>query len=214
MSITVAGLTRLTVLYTLIRLPPVVCGLNWITWLFYNYGILPWHRTFQIDQPQTSWHIASSFSLRWQFTILNISWPDTIYIPACPSTACIFKFSGFVFWNLQNRLVSKICKLADASASLLQSQFDTHHLFPLLTLTRSFKTSYLSQYLQTLTQTIDKLIIPYNNLKPCIIQRRSHGQPHPTWQILRHTRLATGTISWLKNRDNSRIAEPGNVTWF
>ena len=121
---------------------------------------------------------------------------------------------GFVFWNIQNRLVSKICKLADASASLLQSQFDTHHLFPLLTLTRSVKTSYLSQYLQTLTQTIDKLIIPYNNLKPCIIQRRSHGQPHPTWQILRHTRLATGTISWLKNRDNSRIAEPGNVTWF
>ena len=30
-SITLAGLTRLTVLYTLIRLPPVVCGLNWIT---------------------------------------------------------------------------------------------------------------------------------------------------------------------------------------
>ena len=194
MSITLAGLTRLTVLYTLIRLPPVVCGLNWITWLFYNYGILPWHRTFQIDQPQTSWHIASSFSLRWQFTILNISWPDTIYIPACPSTACIFKFSGFVFWNLQNRLVSKICKLADASASLLQSQFDTHHLFPLLTLTRSVKTSYLSQYLQTLTQTIDILLKHFNHIITFIIAKPAHIQLRPTLQILRHTRLATGTI--------------------
>jgi hypothetical protein len=40
---------------------------------------------------------------------------------------------------------------SDASASLLQSQFNTPDSFPLLTLTRSVKISYLSQYLQTLT---------------------------------------------------------------
>jgi hypothetical protein len=64
-SITAAGISWLIVHYTLIRLPPVVCGINWITWLFYYYGILPWFRTLQIDRPQTSWRVSSSFCPRW-----------------------------------------------------------------------------------------------------------------------------------------------------
>ena len=192
----------------------MVCGHNWITWLICSNDFILWHWTLQIDPPQTSWRVASSFSLRWQFTILYISWPDRIFIPACPSAACIFKFSGFVFWNIQNRLMGKICKLADASASLLQSQFNFHHLFSLLTLTRSVKTSYLSQYLQTLTLTSDITLKHFNHLINFIIVTRSHKQPHPTWQILRHTRLATGTNPRLKKRDTGRIASPGNVTWF
>ena len=121
--------------------------------------------------------------------------------------------SAVLFFEiLQNRLVSKICKLADASASLHQYSLDSHHLFPLLTLTRSVKTSYLSQYLQSLLWTSDILRKTFKHLITFIILTRSHNQPHATLQILRHTRLATGTNSWLKNRDTGRIASPGNVT--
>jgi len=111
-----------------------------------------------------------------------------------PAQLAYLKFSGFVFWNIQNRLVSKICKLADASASLHQSQFNSHHLFPLLTLTRSVKTSYLSQYLQHPTLTSDILLKYFDHLITFIIAKPAHKQLRPTLQILRHTHLATGTV--------------------
>ena len=124
----------------------------------------------------------------------------------CNSRFCFLKYTKPVGeHNLQ---------VANASASLLQTQFNIQHLFPLLTLTRSVKISYLSQYLQTLTLTSDILLKHFNHLITFIILTRSHKQPHPTWQILRHTRLATGTIPRLKKGDTGRIAAPGNVTYF
>ena len=120
--------------------------------------------------------------------------------------------SRFCFLKLTKPVGEHNLQVANAHASLHQSQFNFHHLFSLLTLTRSVKISYLSQYLQHPTLTSDILLKHYNHLITFIIETRSHSQPHPTWQILRHTRLATRTISWLKNRDTGRIASPGNVT--
>ena len=79
-------------------------------------------------------------------------------------------------------------------------------------LTRSVGVSYLSQYLQHLLWTGDILLKYFNHLITFIITKPAHIQLRPTLQILRHTRLATGTFSWLKNRDTGRVAEPGNVT--
>jgi len=120
--------------------------------------------------------------------------------------------SRFCFLKYTKPVGERNLQVANAHSSLHQSQFNFHHLFSLLTLTRSVKISYLSQYLQTLTLTSDILQKHYNHLIPFIILTRSHKQPHPTWQILRHTRLATGTIPRLKKRDTGRIAAPGNVT--
>jgi hypothetical protein len=102
--------------------------------------------------------------------------------------------SRFCFLKLTKPVGEQNLQASSATASLLQSQFNTRDSFPLLTLTRSVKTSYLSQYLQTLTLTSDILLNNFNHLITFIILKRSHKQPHPTWQILRHTRLATGTI--------------------
>ena len=102
--------------------------------------------------------------------------------------------SRFCFLKLTKPVGEHNLQVANAHASLLQSQFNTRDSFPLLTLTRSVKTSYLSQYLQTLTLTSDILLNNFKHLITFIILTRSHKQPHPTWQILRHTRLATGTI--------------------
>ena len=81
-------------------------------------------------------------------------------------------------------------------------------------ITRSVGVSYLSRYLQVLTLTDDITLKHYKHLKPFIIVTRYLSQPHPTLQITRHTRLATGTNSWLKNRDAGRIASPGNVIYL
>ena len=102
--------------------------------------------------------------------------------------------SRFCFLKVTKPVGEQNLQAATAAASLLQSQLDTHHLFPLLTLTRSVKTSYLSQYLQTLTLISDIMLKHFNHLITFIIVKPAHVQLRPTLQILRHTRLATGTI--------------------
>jgi hypothetical protein len=59
--------------------------------------------------------------------------------------------SAVLFLKFTKPVGEQNLQAATTSASLLQYQFDPLLLFPLLTLTRSVKTSYLSQYLQTLT---------------------------------------------------------------
>ena len=120
--------------------------------------------------------------------------------------------SRFCFLKYTKPVGERNLQVANAHSSLHQSQFNFHHLFSLLTLTRSVKISYLSQYLQTLTLTSDILLDLFNHLITFIIVKPAHIQLRPTLQILRHTRLATGTIPRLKNRDTGRIAAPGNVT--
>jgi len=82
------------------------------------------------------------------------------------------------------------------------------------TLTRSVGVSYLSRYLRALTLTSDILLKHYDHLLTFIIVTRSHKHPHPTWQITRHTQLATGTNPRLKKQDNGRTASLGNVTYL
>ena len=102
--------------------------------------------------------------------------------------------SRFCFLKLTKPVGEHNLQTVTAAASLLQSQFNTHDSFPLLTLTRSVKISYLSQYLQLPTLTGDILLKTYNHLITFIILKPAHIQLRPTLQILRHTRLATGTI--------------------
>ena len=59
--------------------------------------------------------------------------------------------------------------------------------------------------------TSDISLKEYKHLIPFIIVTRSLSQPHPTLQILRHTCLATGTISRLKNQDIWPDTASGNV---
>ena len=102
--------------------------------------------------------------------------------------------SRFCFLKLTKPVGEHNLQVANAHASLLQSQFNFHHLFSLLTLTRSVKISYLSQYLQHPTLTGDIPLKYFNHLITFIILKPTHVQLRPTLQILRHTRLATGTI--------------------
>ena len=120
--------------------------------------------------------------------------------------------SRFCFLKFTKPVGEQNLQAADAAASLLQSQFNIPDSFPLLSLTRSVGVSYLSQYLQLPTWTCDILLKYFNHLITFIITKPAHIQLRPTLQILRHTRLATGTIPGLKKQDTGRIAEPGNVT--
>ena len=81
-------------------------------------------------------------------------------------------------------------------------------------LTRSVGVSYLSHYLRALTLTSDILLKHYNHLITFIILTRSLSQPHPTWQITRHTRLATGTNPRPIGTIDRPVASPGNVTYL
>ena len=104
--------------------------------------------------------------------------------------------SRFCFLKLTKPVGEQNLQASTAAASLVTSQLDTPHSFPLLTLTRSVKTSYLSQYLQHPTWTGDILLKYFNHLITFIIVKPAHIQLRPTLQILRHTRLATGTIPY------------------
>jgi hypothetical protein len=72
--------------------------------------------------------------------------------------------SRFCFMKLTKPVGEQNLQASSAAASLLQSQFNTRDSFPLLTLTRSVKISYLSQYLQTLTLTSDILLNHFKHL--------------------------------------------------
>jgi len=60
-------------------------------------------------------------------------------------------------------------------------------------LTRSVGVICLSQYLQTLIWTVKYMLKNHKHLIPFVIVTRYLNQPHPTLQILRHTRWPTGT---------------------
>ena len=122
------------------------------------------------------------------------------------SRFCLLKFTKPV--GEQNLQAS------DASASLIQSQFNLPHSFPLLSLTRSVGVSYLSQYLQHPTLTGDILLKYFNHLITFIITKPAHIQLRPTLQILRHTRLATGTNPRPIGTIDRPVASPGNVTYL
>ena len=62
-------------------------------------------------------------------------------------------------------------------------------------LTLSVGVICLSQYLQTLIWTVKYMLKNHKHLIPFVIVTRYLNQPHPTLQILRHTCLATGTVS-------------------
>ena len=122
--------------------------------------------------------------------------------------------SRFCFLKYTKPVGEQNLQAADASASLLQSQFNIPDSFPLLSLTRSVGVSYLSRYLRALTLTSDILLKHYNHVLTFIIETRSHKQPHPTWQITRHTQLATGTNPRPIGTIDRPVASPGNVTYL
>jgi hypothetical protein len=80
-------------------------------------------------------------------------------------------------------------------------------------ITRSVGVSYLSQYLQHLIWTSDISLKECKHLIPFIIVTQYLNQPHPTLQILRHTRLAIpGLFPCKKTGSPAGWASPGNVT--
>jgi hypothetical protein len=122
--------------------------------------------------------------------------------------------SRFCFLKFTKPVGEQNLQASDAAASLIQSQFNLPHSFPLLSLTRSVGVSYLSQYLQHLTWTGDILLKYFNHLITFIITKPSHTQLRPTLQILRHTRLATGTNPRPIGTIDRPVASPGNVTYL
>ena len=122
--------------------------------------------------------------------------------------------SAVLFLKFTKPVGEQNLQASSAAASLLQSQFNTPDSFPLLSLTRSVGVSYLSRYLRALTLTSDILLKHYDHLLTFITVTRSHKQPHPTWQITRHTQLATGTNPRPIGTIDRPVASPGIVTYL
>ena len=121
--------------------------------------------------------------------------------------------SRFCFLKDTKPVGEQNLQAADAAASLLQSQFNSPDSFPLLSLTRSVGVSYLSQYLQHPTLTGDIPLKYFNHLRTFIITKPAHIQLRPTLQILRHTRLATGTNPRPIGTNDRPVSCAGNKTY-
>jgi len=117
------------------------------------------------------------------------------------------------WWQLSIHMITFQSKCFKISPVTLPAYHDTVAMV-LHALTRSVGVSYLSQYLQHLLWTSDILHLRFNHSKPFVIVTRYLSQPHPTLQILRHTRLATGTNPRPIGTIDRPVASPGNVTYL
>ena len=116
-------------------------------------------------------------------------------------------------WQLSIHMITFQSKCFKISQVTLTAYHDTVAMV-LHALTRSVGVSYLSQYLQHPTLTGDIPLKYFNHLITFVIVKPAHIQLRPTLQILRHTRLATGTNPRPIGTIDRPVASPGNVTYL
>ena len=114
----------------------------------------------------------------------------------------IWRANGWTFysaWHFPNSFARK------TNRGTIPSSHDTWPIAKHV-LTRSVVVINLSRYLQHLIWTSDILLKSFNHLITFIILTRSHKQPHPTLQIMRHTSFLPGQFPGLTGHMTGRLA--------